>query len=146
MDEFLSIALWIMVGFITINGMIIWFNSDPTFTQNGLGLDASATNSSYGQSYIDNAYNVSCDAVSSNIFSYAICYFNQLTSLANSLIGTLLNFLFAWTGLINAICSMIPGGDLFRIIFLPFLGLTEVTAILLIVMKLAAIARGIMGI
>lgn len=146
MDEFLSIALWIMVAFVTINGMIIWFNSDTTFTQNNLNLDASATDSSFGQTYIDNAYYVDCSAVSNNIFSYAICYFNQLTSMATSLIGTLLNFLFAWTGLLTAITSMIPGGELFKIIFLPFLGLTEVTAILLIVMKLAAVARGVIGI
>lgn len=146
MDEFLSIALWIMIGFIAINVMVTAFNLDTTISSNGLGLSGVGSSSAFNESDV-NAYSTSvCDTSSSSIFSYPICYFNQLVSMAFGVIDHLGSFMTNWITLLNVIFLPFGSyGTMFVNMLVPFLGLTELIAILLLVMKLAAVARGVIG-
>lgn len=147
MDEFLSIAIWVLIAFLSINTAIIWFSTSSTFTDNGLGLVGGTDDNSFNQTQVTALQGTNCSTVSSTIFDFAICFFNQLVAISSSIISSLWGFLFAWTTLLTAILSVFgSAGQLFVNIFVPFFALVELIAILLLVSKIAAIARGVMGI
>lgn len=137
--------MWILIAFLTVNIAILAISNDTAFSSNYLGLSGGTANDTFGQAFLNTATTTTCSTVSPDFFSFAFCSFVQLYTIATSIIEVLGGFLFAWVSLFN-IFNLIPGGSLFATIFIPFLGATELIAILFIVMKLAAVARGVIGI
>jgi hypothetical protein len=142
MDEMLSMALWIMVVFMTISATITWFGSQTDFpTQLGLiGLGSNTL-------LIPGTYvNVSCEMTS--LFEapgYAWCFLGKITSPILGMVDAIWKLLTSWTNLLNAIFVNIPAGSLFAGLLIPFLGIIEIGAVIVILMRLSAIIRGVAG-
>lgn len=138
MDEMLSIALWIMVIFMTISATVTWFGTQPDMPT-GLGLTGFS-----GSSIDVNAYqSSSCTMTSSATpLDYAWCFVGKITEPVSQLVNGIWNLLTGWTNLLHAIFVGVPAGDLFEGILIPFLSIIEIGAVLIILMRVASIIRG----
>jgi len=150
MDEMLSMSLWIIIAFMTVSFTVTWFTAQPDFPT-GLGLVGMDNNTIISpEPYV----NVSCDMTS--LFEapgYAICFLNKLVEPVVGVITAIWKILTSWTQLLHAIFGynsttdtyLVPGGALFAGLLIPFLGVIEIGAAIVILMRLAAIIRGVAG-
>jgi len=144
MDEMLSMALWIMAGFMLVSGAIIWFNSQPGIADYHLGL-----NDYHGDlNALDaNDYrNATCEMTS--LFEapgYAWCFLGTITTPILNMVTGIWNLLFNWQNLLHMIFVNVPAGDLFETLLTPILTIIEIGAVIIILMRLAAIIRGVAG-
>jgi hypothetical protein len=142
MDEMLSMSLWIMVAFMTVSGTVAWFAAQSDFPT-GLGLVGMDNNVLISPApYV----NVSCEMTS--LFEapgYAVCFLNKLVEPVVGIVSAIWKLLTSWILLLNAIFVSVPAGDLFAGILIPFLGVIEIGAAIVILMRLAAIVRGVAG-
>ena len=145
MEEFTSIAIWLLMAFLIINTAIFWFDTQPEMVDNGLGVgvtentaftedDLANTNSSF--------FGISCNQASTNILLFGPCFLQQVLDLLYKFLDNLWSFLTAWANLLNVLLADVPGGDLFRMILIPFFGIIEFMAIFVIGLKVAGIVRG----
>lgn len=142
MDEMLSMALWIMVAFMTVSSVVVWMAAQPGFPA-GLGLVGVDNNALLEPSQYSN---ITCEM--NSLFEapgYAICFLNQLTSPILGMVAGIWKLLTSWINLLEAIFVSVPAGDLFASILIPFLGVIEIGAAIVILMRLAAIVRGVAG-
>lgn len=141
MDEMLNIALWIMIVFVTTSGVVVWMNSQPLPT--GLGLpgyvqDTTANN-------ISTLGSTTCgDSIFANPIQYALCQITNVMTLLGNVTGWIWNLLTGWITLITAICSPFglgtgEVGSLFVGLLVPFLSIVEVSAVLVLFMRVANI-------
>ena len=141
MDEFLGLAVWILMAFLMVNAGIMWFQGSDTFVDNGLN-GVSAVN----QDIVD--YNgLRIDSSGSNVSAEETQYpFGLITDtlgLVTSGVGWLWNLLTAWVSVLYLITSGLGSiGVLMQVILIPFFALTEVFAIMVLSMKIAGIIRG----
>jgi hypothetical protein len=146
MDEFTSIAIWLLIIYLSINTCIIWFSTSTTFSDNGLGISGLTADNSYGQADLNSTklsfFGTDCSSASPTDLAFAPCFLLQTTSMFSKIINSLWTFLTAWVNLLTVIFSPIPGGNLFLGLLIPFFGLIEATAIFVILMRLAGIIRG----
>lgn len=154
MEEFTSIAIWVLMAFLVVNTSIIWFAGSDTFSSNANFAIAGLTpNNSFeidDMNDLQNAYyNQECaDALPSDpeysgcLISNLANTFNQAISIPGKLVGSLWTFLTAWYNLLTSVLGSVPGGDLFLAILVPFFALVEFTAIFVILLKIAGIIRG----
>jgi hypothetical protein len=142
MDEMLSMALWIMVAFMTVSATVVWMGSQTNFpTQLGL-VGVTDSNLINASDYT----NISCSMTS--LFEapgYAICFLNQLTAPILGVVAATWKLLTSWINLLHAIFISVPAGDLFEGLLIPFLSIIEIGAAIVILMRLAAIVRGVAG-
>lgn len=150
MDEMLSMALWIMVAIGTVGFVVSWFTAQSDFPT-GLGLNGVDQNIGISAS---NYTNITCEMTS--LFEapgYAICFLNQLVSPILGLVEGIWKILTNWQLLLKAIFGynattdtyLVPAGDLFVGLLLPFITIMEIGAAIVILMRLAAIIRGVAG-
>lgn len=142
MDEMLSMALWIMVAFMTVSSVVVWMAAQPGFPT-GLGLVGVDNNALLEPSQYTN---ITCEM--NSLFEapgYAICFLNQLTSPILGVVAGIWKLLTSWINLLEAIFVSVPAGDLFASLLIPFLGVIEIGAAIVILMRLAAIVRGVAG-
>jgi hypothetical protein len=143
MDEMLSMALWIMIAFTTISASVVWFNSQSDISQFNLGLNGYTQGSSLSAS---NYTNIRCEMTSLfEVPGYAICFLNQLVSPILGVVEGIWKLLTNWSNLVHAILVNVPGGSLFELLIIPFLTIIEIGAAIVILMRLAAIVRGVAG-
>lgn len=141
MDEMLSIALWIMIIFMTVSAAVVWFGGQSGISDYHLGLDG------YQNNHLNvdaNKYTTTqCEMTS--LFdapTYAWCFIGKITTPIFDVVSYTWDLLTAWTQLLHAILVSVPAGDLFESIFNPLLTIVEIGAVLVILMRLAAIVRG----
>jgi hypothetical protein len=150
MDEFTSIAIWLLATFLLINVSIIWFAGQPGLPD-GMNLNL-PTNNTFNESDLNQSkvtfFGLTCESVSATELQFAPCFIQQIlisgTTIAGKIVNALWTFLTAWVGLMDAVLTPIPGGIgvLLKNIFIPFFGLVEAAAIFVILMRIAGIIRG----
>jgi hypothetical protein len=146
MDEFTSIAIWLLATFLLINTGIIWFAGQPGLPD-GMNLNI-GTNTSFNEADLDSTkatfFGTDCTSVNPLDLAYAPCFLIQTTSMFSKFINSLWTFLTAWTTLLEAVLTPIPGGIgiLIKSILIPFFGIVEAAAIFVILMRIAGIIRG----
>lgn len=152
MEEFTSIAIWVLMIFLAINASIIWFDNSSTFTDNGLSTGITS-NDSFGINDINESsqsyYKTDCSTSTSNALDYSLCTLSSVGNVVTSVVtlpGRIVEGLWllltAWVSLLNTILLPVPGGSMFINILVPFFGLIEFVAIFIITMKIAGIIRG----
>jgi len=141
MDEMLNIALWVMIVFVTVSGVVVWMNlqSLPTgLALTGYSQDTTANNVSSLQS-------TTCGDLSfATAIPYALCQITKVMTLLANVTGWIWNLLTGWITLITAICSPFglgagEVGSLFVGLLVPFLSIVEVAAVLVLLMRVANI-------
>lgn len=154
MEEFTSIAIWVLMAFLVVNTSIVWFASSDTFSENAnLQIAGITPNNSFGVDDLNTAknayYNEECANALPSDPEYSGCIisnlantFNSAVSLPGKILGGLWTFLTAWYLLLVAVFAGVPGGDLFVGLLIPFFGLIEFIAIFVILLKIAGIIRG----
>lgn len=145
LEEFTNIAIWLLIVFLCVNSTIIWLGTSTTFTTNSLDLGLSANNS-YGETDLATTkasfFGTDCSTVSPLDLAYAPCFLIQTGNMFTKITNSLWTFLTAWSSLLTAILTPIPGGSLFLGLLIPFFGLIETSAIFVILMQIAGIIRG----
>ena len=149
MDDFLNIAIWILMSFLMINASIMWFQGSDTFTDNpslnnGTGMQP--------QNVVDidefkTTQTLSaCATVSSNLFALPPCILEQMFNvikLGTGVLGWFWGLLTAWITVLNlSLNGLGTIGDLMKVVLIPFFALVEIFAIVVITMKVAGIVRG----
>lgn len=147
MDEWVGIAAWILIIFLSVNTAIVWFNSSTTLAGTPLVVGGVSANNSYTVSDLNsvnyNIFGVDCSTVTSSDFVNATaCTLSQVQGSAFKFVGDLWNFLTAWATLLDQVLIGVPAGDLFKAILIPFFGLIEFLAIFAITLQVAGIIRG----
>lgn len=148
MDEFTNIAIWVMIAFISINATVIWFSTSTTFTEHGLsgqGLTATTMGSASELNSLQTTtfFGIDCSGSSANPFLYAPCFIVKVIDTFNFVTNYIWNLLTAWVGLLDFVLSPFGSvGELFKMLFIPFFALVEITAIFVILLRVAAIIRG----
>ena len=158
MDEFLGIAVWVLIGFLIVNSSLLWFASQPTISaNNSFGLQGLTPDFSLQPSDLNNLKtNVAateCTAASAIDPAYSLCLINQFagaivqsatnaTSFIGKMSGLLWNLLFAWNTILNATLGLVVGGEIFIMIFTLIFGGIELGALFIIFLKIAGIVRG----
>jgi len=141
MDEMLNIALWIMIVFVTVSGVVVWMNLQTL--PEGLALpgyvqDTTANNVSTLQT-------TTCGDLSfATAIPYALCQITKVMTLLANVTGWIWNLLTGWINLIQAICSPFGLGEgevgsLFVGLLVPLLSIVEVSAVLVLLMRVANI-------
>lgn len=147
MEEFTSIAIWILIVFLVLSASAFWFSSSETFQNNGLGVQGLEPATQFGvnntNSLDANFFGTDCSTVSATDLAFGPCFLARGFILFDQAMGTLWNLLTGWVNLINLIIpSWIPGSDLFKSILIPLLGAIQFFCIFVIVLRVAGIIRG----
>jgi len=152
LEEFTSIAIWVLMAFLVVNTSVIWFSSSDTFTENAsLQIAGITPDSSFGATDINNSltgfFGEDCSTASASDLAYSSCLLSSINPLnPNSIPGKMISGLWmlltAWINLLTAILIGIPGGDLFLAILIPFFGIIEFAALYVILAQIAGIIRG----
>jgi hypothetical protein len=145
MDEFTSIAIWLLATYLVVSGVTVWFMNQPTFINNNLitGTNQDSTYNEENMLSIRNTFNLdSCSSVEANPLAYGFCFLGQIVNLFTDLVGNLWNLLTGWMTLFNWILTPLPGGSLFRDLLIPFFALIQFMAILVLSLRVGGIIRG----
>jgi hypothetical protein len=142
MDEMLNIALWIMITFVTVSGVVVWMNIQPDLP-NGFALPGYVQDNTANN--VSTLASTTCgDASFANIPFYAWCQIVKVLDLLGNVTSWIWNLLTGWTNLIQAIFSPLglgvgQPGALFVGLLIPFLSIVEVGAVLVLLMRVANI-------
>ena len=137
----LNIALWILAAYLTISACVVWFNtqSDTSYFNLGMTGYEKDTTASDLSKYQD----TNCTMTAwYEAPVYAWCFIGKVTTPIFDLIDWIWNLLTGWTQLMHAIFVSVPAGDLFEAILTPLLAIIELGAVIVILLRLAAIIRG----
>jgi hypothetical protein len=141
MDDFLNIAIWILMSFLMINASIMWFQSSDTFTT--YGLDGTGYQEQNIIDYNGLGIDVDASTVTSDELQYPPGILTNVLDLGTSITGWFWNLLTAWITVLNLTLSSIGAvGTLMKMVLIPFFVLVEIFAIIVIAMKIAGIIRG----
>ena len=149
MDEFTSIAVWILATFLVLNAGIFWFANTDTMINNGLGVQGISENDAFSDSD-QNALKlnffgveVDCSTASPTDLSFGPCFLARAMTLFDDVMTNLWNFLTGWVYLLNVILpEWLPASGLLKAILIPVLGLIQFFSIFVIVLRVAGIIRG----
>jgi hypothetical protein len=155
MDEFVGIAIWILMGFLMVNASIMWFQSSETFIEfDRAGTAMKPSNIATTDEIANLQTRQDCSTVSNNLFQYAPCFLGNLISNVTGglteALGTVSaslswfwNLLTAWVSVLSlALDNLGTIGQLMKVIFIPFFALVQIFSIIVITMKIAGIVRG----
>ena len=161
MDEFLGIAIWVILGFLIVNMSLIWFASQPTIAEKdnfglqGLTPDFSLTTDDLNGLQSTIAL-TDCATASADALQYSGCLIAQFAggivqsatgavTLIGKMGGLLWNMLFGWHTVLTQVLGgnlYNYGGKLFVDILTIIFGGIELGAIFIIFLKVAGIIRG----
>ena len=152
MDEFTSIAIWVMITFMVISAAFGWFEQQTFFVDNGLVIGTSV-DERYNQAAIDaekTHYSTQdCSTTTANPLDYSLCFIGNISgtisstlSLPGKIIYGLWDLLTNWINLLENVLGGVPGGSLITAILIPFLAIIELTAIFIILLRIAGVIRG----
>lgn len=141
MDEFTSIAIWLLIVIMSINSAVIYLDATPTFHDNGLGLGITT------DTYFSD-YSFSIDSNNSNTITTTQRTTSQgsssdVTTSGNKITNTMGVVLFAWTSILNAVLLGVPGGQFFIWILLPIVGFAQIVAMFIIGLRIFSAIRGL---
>jgi len=137
----LNIALWILAAYLTVSACVVWFNTQPDTSYFNLGMTGYEKDTT--ASDLNKYQSASC--IMTSWFEapvYAWCFIGKVTSPIFDLVDWVWNLLTGWTQLMHAIFVSVPAGDLFEAILTPLLAIIELGAVIVILLRLAAIIRG----
>jgi len=141
MDEFVGIAIWILMGFLMVNASIMWFQSSDTFAEFDLNGTGMKTQDAVDYESVNTTDN--CSTVSNNLLQYAPCVLSQSFGLVTGVTAWLWNLLTAWVSVLDlSLTNLGSIGYLMKIILIPFFALVQIFAIMVIGLRLAGIVRG----
>jgi len=121
----------------------MWFQGSDTFTDNSLNGIGTQSQNIVDTSNLQDLQTTTCDTSSNLLLQYAPCVLGQTLSLVTGALGWLWNLLTAWISVLSLSLSGLGTiGVLMSVILIPFFALTEVFAIIVIMLKLAGIIRG----
>jgi len=141
MDEMLNIAMWIMIVFVTTSSVVVWMNLQPL--PEGLGLTGYVQDTTAND--VSSLSSTSCGDLSfATAIPYSLCQINKVMTLLATVTGWIWNLLTGWMALITAICSPFglgagQPGALFVGLLVPLLSIVEVSAIFVLLMRVANI-------
>ena len=145
MEEFTTIAIWLLIIYLAINSSILWFNTLDEFSNNGLGINGLQENNTFvkGSPVVINVLGleVDCSTAQSNVFNFIPCSLANVTSTANQIKDDIWGLLTAWSNLLGAILPN-PIGVLIKRIIGPIFGGIAIMGIFAILLRLAGIVRG----
>ena len=157
MDEFLGIAIWVLMAFLIVNVSIIWVASQDGVTGTSLAIQGLTPDYTFSptdvNTFKEGVKTTECVQGSAFDPSYSLCLIGQFTgsivqsatgavTFAGKASGLLWNLLFAWHTVLTAVLGNIGGGSLFIYIFTIIFGGVEVFALVVFFMKIAGIVRG----
>jgi len=143
MDEFLGMAVWILMAFLMVNASIMWFQTSDTFVDNGLNGIGVNDQNLININELDSLQGTDCSTVSSDLLQYPTCILGNTTNFVTTVIGWFWNLFTAWNNVLLLITSGLGSiGNLVYIILMPFFAIVEVFAIMVILLKLAGLVRG----
>lgn len=147
LEDFEGLAIMFMIFLMSVNAGLLYMDSTPTFQDNGLGtgisegtlLEQSDLDANTLRTDLDTAENnISDEESQDNIFALLAKFGATLTRISN----TLINLLFGWTFLLNAMFSGLPGGGFFVVIITPIVAVAQVVGFFLIFRRAASIIFG----
>ena len=145
MDEFTNIAIWLLIIYLAINGSIVWFTSDSTFGEYGLGYSNFQRETAFqeGSDVVINVVGteINCSTAQPDPFNFIPCSLANITASGSSIISNIWNLLTAWSNLMGLI---FPGafGQLIQYIIGPIFGGIAVIGIFVILLRVGGIIRG----
>ncbi len=149
MDEFTAMAITIMAVFFAVNVMVVSFEASADLQNHGMTLTNFEKSDLYTTTSLDaikNASTQNCTFASQNLVDIIPCEIAKVVSPVTKLVGDLWTFATSWVQLINLIVAPLPApAQVFANLLIPILGLIQLTAIIVLMMKFAAIIRGVAG-
>jgi len=150
MDEFITIAIWFLIGILSVNAMVLYLDSTDTFVQNGLslGLDSDRAlvfDSGDVNASISASSTASGNLVTSEAPSNPIELFFAASTSIQSFIGWILRIYFAWFYLLSALTASMPGGAFFLVVIAPIIGMFQIVATTAVLMRAINALTGLLG-
>ena len=146
MDEFTSIAVWVLMTYLAINAAIIWFDSSTTFQTMGVttGINQDNSFTENDMNSIKSLFGLDCSLVSpSDLINTTSCGLSQLYYGTTEFLGGFWNLLTAWTKLFDVIFTPLGEiGELLKNILIPFFSLVQLAAILFLLLRFVGVIRG----
>jgi len=150
MDEFTGIAVWTLVIYLMLSTTVVWFSASDTFQGTGFAIPTyEPTSIIFGVDNIDEIKLIffgviiaDCSTVTPFDLAFAPCFLSQALFIVEQWLGGIWTFATAWTRLIEVIFTGLPGASLFRDLLTFLFGAIQLTAIVVIIMRLAGIVRG----
>ena len=145
MDEFSSIAIWLLIILFSVNLGIIYLSAQPTFKEVHPELNIALTNGTYfaGYDYGESNNQAIDNKISSDPISISFRFLSQMANGAIMLFNTLLKLFTAWLDLLGVVLYPLPGGEFFVIVLKPLFGFIEIMGILLLFLRGAGVIRGV---
>ena len=150
MEEFSGIAIWILVVFLLVNTLVVWTSASPSLAGTGFVVPQQSQQTIlFGLTSMEeiefNFFNIivqNCSTATPFDLAYGPCFLQRTIFVVDQIISAFWNFSTAWVNLINVMFTGVPGGDLFISLFTFIFGAIQISAIGVLLMKLAGIVRG----
>jgi hypothetical protein len=150
MEEFSGIAIWILVVFLLVNTLVVWTSASPSLAGTGFVVPQQSEQTIvFGLSKMEeiefNFFNIiksNCSTVSSSDLAYGPCFVQRTFYVIDQMVTGFWNFSTAWVNLISVMFTGVPGGGLFISLFTFIFGAIQISAIGVLLMKIAGIVRG----
>jgi len=148
-EEFTSIAIWILITFLLINTIMFWFVNTTTYSENLSGISDITQHKGFTTEDLDElklnifGIGIDCSTVSAFDLAFAPCFLTRALMVFDNFVKMIWDFLTGWINLINQIIpEWIPGSDLFRMLIIPLLAAIQFMAFFVVILKVAGIVRG----
>ena len=145
MDEFASLALWLLIIIFSINLSIIYLANTETFTTYYPELKLNIVNGTYFEDYSYSDTNSTIpNTVSSNPVTLSITFLANMANGIVKLFNTLLVLFGAWVNLLAIVLPESIGGGFFIAVLKPLFGIGSLVGILLLFLRGAGVIRGVL--
>jgi hypothetical protein len=145
MDEFASLALWLLIIIFSINLSIIYLANTETFTTHYPELKLNIVNGTYFEDYSYSDTNSTIpNTVSSNPVTLSITFLANMANGIVKLFNTLLVLFGAWVNLLAVVLPESIGGGFFIAVLKPLFGIGSLVGILLLFLRGAGVIRGVL--
>lgn len=147
MDEFVSISVWMVIIFLILNSTIFWFaNQEPFTSVEGLGIPGITKQTGFVIPETQSAFFgiIDCSTVTADPVALGLCFIQKVFNMFEAFVATIVNFVFAWKILLDAIFpDAIPGVSLFKELLIIILTAIQFFAFFVVIMRVGAIIRGV---
>lgn len=147
MDEFTSIAMWIVIAFLSVNITAMWINANSTVLHIS-GLDDTIFDSVMSdRNSLQAQFNTPTgNYVASTTPSVSTEYPPKVEIGWNTIGNTIKAGYAGWFFILQSVFASVPGGSLFMWILIPFLAVVQVVASFVIILRMALIVRGFIAV
>lgn len=150
MEEFTSIAIWTLVIYLMVSASVVWFSNSDTFQNTGFAIpNYEPTSIIFGVDNIEDIklsffglITVDCATATPTDLAYAPCFLAQATYIVEQWLTGIWTFATAWVRLLDVIFAGLPGASLFKDLLGFLFSAIQLTAIMIVIMRLAGIVRG----